>query len=301
MNKITKTLKSVGKFFKKNKTTFMVLGGVASAGYGTYSMVKNTPKVIEDIKEAESEKGEPLSFWEKTKVAAPHYATGFIMWVTGNCVIVSGHVLDKKKEASLLSMAALAQHKYQEYRQTNIEENGIEADRKVRRKLAEKEYKRSGRMYAADHADEMIFYEPITDTIFVSTMEDVRNAYEKTLRNFCIKDSEEFIFFLDCLGILTPEMEKRYSGWVWDRYIMEANYGYRSIDMDIIPVKTADGKNNLADIKDDYYIIEFPVEPLSEEALALEYADCGIDDYRSYQEAIELDDAYDERMRKENS
>ena len=63
---------------KKNAPTILTCIGAAGVVTTTVMAVKATPKALEILKDAEEEKGEKLTKWEKINVAGPVYIPAVI-------------------------------------------------------------------------------------------------------------------------------------------------------------------------------------------------------------------------------
>lgn len=91
------------------------------------------------LHEAKKEKGEPLTKFEVIKVAGPLYIPSILIGVSSIACIVGSNVLNKQKQAALVSAYTMLDQSYKEYKNKVIELYGDEAE-KVVEEVLEKEH-----------------------------------------------------------------------------------------------------------------------------------------------------------------
>ena len=90
-------------FIKRNAPTILSYLGVVGVAATTIMAVKATPKALSLIENAEEEKGEKLSKWEKINVAGPVYIPSVITGVATVACILGSNVISKRQPATLMS------------------------------------------------------------------------------------------------------------------------------------------------------------------------------------------------------
>ena len=113
-------------FVKRNASTILTgLGGIGVLAT-TITAVKATPKALRLIEEAEIKKGEKLTKWEKTRVAAVTYIPTIGIGVATVACIFGAHILNQRQQAALMSAYALLDQSYKYYRRKARELYGEE-------------------------------------------------------------------------------------------------------------------------------------------------------------------------------
>ena len=94
---------SLKKYLQHN--TPVILSGLASIGViiTAVTAVKATPKAIQLLEEAEKNKGEELSTWEKAKATALTYLPSILIGGTTIICIFGAQSLNRKQQASMMS------------------------------------------------------------------------------------------------------------------------------------------------------------------------------------------------------
>lgn len=82
--------------------------------------VKATPKALRLIEEAEKEKGKKLTKTETVKVAWTPYIPTVLVGASTIACIFGANVLNKRRQAALMSAYALLDSSYKEYKQLEI-------------------------------------------------------------------------------------------------------------------------------------------------------------------------------------
>ena len=103
-------------FVKRNVSTILTGLGCIGVVATTITAVKATPKVLRLIEEAETKKGEKLTKWEKTRIAAPTYVPSALIGLSTLACVVGSNILNQKAQASIMSAYALLDQSYKDYR-----------------------------------------------------------------------------------------------------------------------------------------------------------------------------------------
>ena len=103
-------------FIKKNAPTILTCIGAAGVIVTTVMAVKETPKALSLLEDAEEEKGEELTKWEKVKIAGPVYIPSIITGAATIACIFGSNVISKRQQATLTTAYALLDNSYKEYK-----------------------------------------------------------------------------------------------------------------------------------------------------------------------------------------
>ena len=191
-------------FLKRNSSTILtVLGGVGVIVTVGLS-IRDTPKALQRIKNAEEEKGEALTKVETVIAATPAYiSTAISCAVTLSCIF-SANVLSRHQQASLTSAYAMLDNYHKEYRKTLIDLHGEEADKEIRDTIARARC--DFRRINLDIPDEkLVFYEEISGESICRYEREIMDAEYHLNRNFAIRGYASLNEFYEFLGL--PQTE----------------------------------------------------------------------------------------------
>lgn len=185
-------------FLKRNAPTILTCVGAVGVVATSVMAVKATPKALTRLEEAREEKGEDLTKVEIAKVAGPAYIPAVVTGAATIACIFSANVLNKRKQAALMSAYALLDNSYKEYKKKVTELYGEDADQRVREEIAKDKYEE--RDISLEDETKQLFYDQFSDRYFESTMEDVLRAeynVNKTLQTHGGLYLNEFYEMLD--------------------------------------------------------------------------------------------------------
>lgn len=253
---LTKLALKTGRFLKKNSSTILTVIAAGGVVVTTVSAVKVTPEAMRRIEEAEEEKGEDLTRFEVVKVAAPVYVPTFLFGASTIACIFGAHVVDHRKQASLISAYAFADTAHKDYRRKLVELYGEEADENIRTALAMEKREEGLDVYApglcplVDKSEQILFYDEFLGKYFEASMTEVLNAEFHFNRNFALSGCMSMEDWYSFLGIEAPEWS-RCLGWNSDSFWEDGlapwiEFDHRKVVMD-------DGLECI--------IISFPWEP----------------------------------------
>lgn len=197
-----------------DKSTLISVGaslGVVGTAVATAFAV---PKAQRILNEEEAKKGESLTTKEKIVATADCYIPPILLG-TGTIVCILGaNVLNKKRQASLISSYAVLEQCYRNYRSTLVKLHGPAADEEVLKNMTPV---RTNYMYhqtcIADPDCMLRWYEPISDQWFEAYEREVIDAEYFFNRNYalgCEISVNELLYFLNL-----PDMGERGSELVW--------------------------------------------------------------------------------------
>lgn len=130
---------NITSFLKKNAGAILTVIGAVGVVATAVMSAKATPKAIELLEEAKSEKGEELTLTEKVVTAAPAYIPSAGIGVATLVCIFGANVLTMKQQATLASAYALLNRSYATYKQKAGELYGDDANAKICTAVAEEQ------------------------------------------------------------------------------------------------------------------------------------------------------------------
>ena len=170
MNKLLVQSKA---FLERNASTILTcIGGVGVVATAVLA-VKATPKALKVLEQAKEEKGEELTKIEVVEFAGPAYIPSVLVGASTIACIFGANVLNKRKQAAIMSAYALLDNSYKEYKKKAIELYGEDADDRIREELAIDKYQEEK---IEVEGDTRLFYDEFSERYFESTMEKVIKA-----------------------------------------------------------------------------------------------------------------------------
>lgn len=194
-------------FVKHNAPTILTFVGAFGVGATAVSTAKAVPKATNLLKEAKEEKGEDLTKTEAFLVAAPVYVRPILIGTSTVACIFCANVLNKRKQASLISAYALLDNASKEYRNKLKELYGEEADIKIRDAIAKDKRDEDIAGYVPGcrgvslSGEKVLFYESFRGKYFEATMNEVLNAEYHLNRNFTLRGCANLNEFYEFLGL----------------------------------------------------------------------------------------------------
>lgn len=228
------------RFLKKNGSTILTCIGGVGVIVTAVMAVKATLKALRLIEEAEKEKGKKLTKTETVKVAWTPYIPTVLVGASTIACIFGANVLNKRRQAALMSAYALLDSSYKEYKQKVEDLYGEEADKKIREEIAKDNYEEDGignsNFEEEEDDGKLLFYDEYSQRYFRATSEAVlRASYElnKILVDDCYASLNELYNLLgipntdfgDRLGWSSTHMFEMY----WSSWI---NFSYEKVTMD---------------------------------------------------------------------
>ena len=235
-------------FFKRNSSTVLTcLGGVGVVATSVLA-VKETPKALRLLNQAEEEKGCELTTWDKIKVAAPAYIPAALVGISTITCIFGANALNKRNQASLMSAYALLDNSFKQYKAKVEELYGEEADMCIREEIAKDNYDEN--LYPAED-DTLLFYDEYSKQYFNAKMEDVIRAEYLLNRNLTFHGHACLNEFYALLK-LPQQPYGEILGWHYDaiyeiQWFSWVEFNHRKIELE-------DGM--------ECYILEIQTEPI---------------------------------------
>ena len=243
-------------FFRRNSSTILTCVAAIGVVCTAIATIKETPKALEKIEEAEKEKGEELTKVEKIVVATPSYIPAILIGAGTIACIFGSNVLSRQQQASLMSAYALVDNSYKEYKNKLKELYGEETHQNIVDAIAAEKSKdivvRANGMVgsydlALDKAcgEPVLFYYEFGGKFFESTIEQVITAEYHLNRNFVLRGYSVLNELYEFLG-LEPTDYGSEVGWAIEDEFYWIDFDHRKTVLD----------NGL-----ECYIIETPYGP----------------------------------------
>lgn len=196
-------------FLNRNASTILTcIGGVGVIATATLA-VKETPKALKLLELAREEKGEELTKLEVVKTAGPAYIPSVLIGASTIACIFGANILNKRKQAAIMSAYALLDNSYKEYKKKAIELYGEEADKQIREELAKDKFED---VDIELEDDKQLFYDSFSERYFESTMEQVITAEYKINRKISLWGAASLNEFYEALDI--PQVDYgEHLGW----------------------------------------------------------------------------------------
>lgn len=251
MSFLQKIGSGAGKFLHKNASTILTcVGGVGVVATAVLA-AKATPKAISLVEEAEEEKGEKLTKLETVVVASPAYIPTVVTGVSTVACIVGANVLNKHRQASLMSAYALLDTSFKKYREKVKELYGDDADDRVREEIMKDEYENLDDSVAKE---KLIFFDNHSLRFFESTIEDLLNVERQFNANFETRGYVSLNDFYDMVGLDRTEYGDEVG---WSVSSIHEFYNHATIEFRHEKVKFADGMEGYIVIIENEPIIEY--------------------------------------------
>lgn len=213
MNNILRStaVKSV-KYLKRNSSTFLT----AISSFGVIATVilaiKETPKAMHLVQEAEESKGTKLTNKEIIQTCWKCYMPAISTGVSTILCIAGSNVISNKNRAALISAYDLANRSYNQYKDKLKEIYGEEAHEKIIDSIVKEKSKNvkisSECMWSTnslnveeDESAIRLFYDYLSDRYFESTLAKVIEAEYHLNRNFQISGCISINDWYDLLGL----------------------------------------------------------------------------------------------------
>lgn len=170
MNKLVHRTKL---FCNRNASTILTCIGGAGVVVTSVMAVQATPKALRLLEEAKKEKGEELTTIETVKVAWKPYIPPVLVGASTIACIFGANMLNKRKQAALMSAYALLDNSYKEYKNKVQELYGEDASNHIQEELAKDKYDDAD---IALSEDKQLFFDEFSGRYFESTTADVIKA-----------------------------------------------------------------------------------------------------------------------------
>lgn len=212
------------RFYKRHATTILTCIGGIGVIATTITAIKATPKAMELLEEAKEEKGENLTTVEKFNVAGPTYIPTILLGVGTISCMVGANVMNKRRQAALVSAYTLVDSSYKQYKQKLKELYGEETHNTVMDAIMVEKaenigvnapgFVNSNNLYVDEQrGDTRLFYDEYGKRFFETTLEQVISAEYHLNRNYTMRGYTVLNEFYEFLG-LEPTDFGGEVGWV---------------------------------------------------------------------------------------
>lgn len=160
---------------------------------------KLMPKYLGEVGTAEAKKGRELTKKEEVKIGIVIFAPAMVAALSTSACILGINVLNRKNQASLMSLYALLDTSYKDYRKKVTDVYGEDADKTVVSEIAKDRYTKCNVKITDEN--KQLFYDDYSQRYFESTIEYVQGAEYHFNRNFALRGDGRINEFYDFLGI----------------------------------------------------------------------------------------------------
>lgn len=220
-------------YVKFNSPTILTCLGAAGVVGTAILSAKAGSKASKILEQAELEKGDKLTRLEKVDVTLPVYIPTIMTGAATITCIFGANVINKRKQASLVSAYGLLDKSYKEYRKKVEDYYGEGSDEEIMDEIAQDKYALNP---IKPSKDTMLFYDEYSERYFESTMAKVMEAKYQINRDLQMREYAYLNEFYDYLGL--EDIEDGWSlGWsigvcldlYWQNWI---DFGHRIITLE---------------------------------------------------------------------
>lgn len=240
-------------FTKENASSILTGVGAVGVVATAVTAAKATPKAMALVQNAENQKNEELSTLDKIIIAGPAYIPSILIGASTIACVFGANYLNKQKQEALTAAYMMLDNSYKKYKDKVKEVCGEETEQRIREEIAKDGFEIE---YSDIDSEKKLFYEPISERYFESTIEEVQRAEYELNHKLILKDYANINDFYKLLG-LTPTKVGDKIGW--STYAGYVCYGYNWIDFKHDSIELDGGLECIA--------IDYPYQP------SLDYTD----------------------------
>lgn len=228
MNKsnVTQLIKSGQATLSKHAPEFLMTLGFTSMLSSVVLAVTATPKALESIDIAESEKGEKLTPVEKVKVAWKPYVPTAATFTFGTFCLVSANSTHNRRHAALAAAYKLSETAYSDYKEKVIETIGEKKEQTVREKVAKEKIEKdpvSAKEIIITGTGKTLCYDANSGRYFESDIERIRKAVNVINRTMTYDMYVSLNDFYDELDLPRTKLGDDL-GWNLDNGLVEIDF-----------------------------------------------------------------------------
>lgn len=180
-------------FLKRHSSTILTVMGAIGVGATAVIAVKDTPKALRILDEAEQEKGEELTVKEKIITAGPVYIPAIAVGVSTIACIFGANALNKRNQAALMSAYALLDQSYKDYKRKVSDIYGEDADKKIIEEVTKEELEPRDNTDDTDDSNVVTIFDGTTMRSFESVLD--RITTDDGMEIYCIETPQELPWF----------------------------------------------------------------------------------------------------------
>lgn len=191
---LTQMVAKTQHYTKKNASTILSCLGALGVVGTTLSAIKATPKAIEVLEERDNQS---LTTFEKALVVTPVYFPTILLGTATITCIFGANILNKKKQATLVSAYAYLNSSFNEYKDKVKAIYGEDGEKRVRDELAKDKYIQQS---MSESDKDILFFDEYSGRYFESTLFNLQNAVYKLNRTFALEgytNLNEFYRYVD--------------------------------------------------------------------------------------------------------
>lgn len=176
-------------FLKRHSSTILTTIGAIGVVATAVIAVKDTPKALRILDEAEQEKGEELTVKEKIVTAGPVYIPAMAVGVSTIACIFGANTLNKRNQAALMSAYALLDQSYKDYKRKVSDIYGKDADKKIIEEVAKEELEPRDSIDDTDDSNVVTIFDGTTMRSFESVLD--RITTDDGMEIYCIETPQD--------------------------------------------------------------------------------------------------------------
>lgn len=180
-------------FLKRHSSTILTVMGAIGVGATAVIAVKDTPKALKILDEAEQEKGEELTVKEKIITAGPVYIPAIAVGVSTIACIFGANALNKRNQAALMSAYALLDQSYKDYKRKVSDIYGEDADKKIIEEVTKEELEPRDNTDDTDDSNVVTIFDGTTMRSFESVLDKITT--DDGMEIYCIETPQELPWF----------------------------------------------------------------------------------------------------------
>lgn len=193
-------VRQVTVFCKRNSATILTVMGGAGVIATAIMAAKATPKALTMVEKVKEEKNGEVTVFETIRVTAPVYIPTVVTGVATVACIFGANVLNKRKQASLVSAYALLDNAFKEYKKKVDELYGEGANYRINEEMAKDKYEEM-----KIEVEKELFYDSFSGQYFESTSDAILNAAYKANKQLAVESYLCLNELYDMMGV--PEVE----------------------------------------------------------------------------------------------
>jgi len=255
---------------KTNQTLsiFLSLFGILGTLATGYMSAKLTPKAMKKLEELRKD-GKILNRWDVFRHIAPVYIPAIIIGVATMASTASSTIISRKTEASLATMALVADQGWRKYKGKVKSMFGMDADSDILKSLAKDESISIKKDYAkTENGLRLYWFDQIG--FFWALPENIQSAYADINQRLQVVDHDKKIMYACTLQdffngvcpdfVESSERAQEYRDtmmiWGWDRSNLLETYGYAWVHMVLEETKSLETDD------ESYTVISFIEDPI---------------------------------------
>lgn len=211
--KIAKGLLKVGKIIVEHSPEILTAFGIVGFISSTVSAVKNTPKALEVLAQAEEEKGEKLTGKEVVKHTWKFYIFPVVITILSIVCILGARKIENGRTAALLTACKVTEEASQKMDEATREVVGEKEYKKIQHKVAENNLKETPYVegnVVNTRTGNTLYYEPYSNTYLRASRDFIDRGLNVFNRDLWNRQSVTINDYLECFQL--PKLDPRTTG-----------------------------------------------------------------------------------------